>query len=232
MVPTRRVLLIVIIIGAFTVDAISASGVQASGKFTAGAYPAILTGTNISHNGSTDHVFTLSGGNSIRCSVASLSATVTAASESVSFTPTYEKCTSSGLPVTFTMNGCHWEAYLVAFPAPPYIFGVLKLVCPANQHPEIHLFSSAAKHAANEGLCTYSIAPESGYESLEYVNTSSSPDDVDVIFSVSKLNVSRTGSILCGASSQTAIYTGASTLKAYAETGGAEGSQVGLTISE
>ncbi len=77
-------------------------------------------------------------------------------------TPHYEKCFSNGLatvPATVTHNGC--TLTLTATPPSGGVtLGDVTIDCPAGKTIEVHVYESAAAHAANKSFCTYTIGPQ------------------------------------------------------------------------
>ena len=97
----------------------------------------------------------------------------------------------------------------------------MDLECPTGQVIEIHVYSSHANHTSGTVLCTYNISPFSNKLANTYENTTTpNPDDIDVTTTAEGIGVTRvTGSALvCGAENQTAVSTGATTLRAYSDT--------------
>jgi len=66
-----------------------------------------------------------------------------------------------------------------------------------------------------ESLCTVKVLPFESKTEATFTNTAASPEDVDLTTSIKEIKTERTGSLLCGAASSTATYTGATTLRAY-----------------
>jgi hypothetical protein len=75
----------------------------------------------------------------------------------------------------------------------------------------------------------------------ELHNVAGSPNDATITTTAKGIALTRTGGVICGGASNTAIYTGSSTLKAFEDKGGTvsggtvsglvEGAQVSVTAS-
>ena len=194
---------------------------------------ATLTGEQVKGDEShDDHTLTLSDGRSFTCGVVQLEGTVEDGDVEVGLTPTYDQCFSTGThPMTITTNGCQ---YLLSggseVNAHSFKEATLRLVCPEEAEAEIHIYSSPANHATGTALCTYSISPFTNHTANAYENTTNATHDVDVTTTASNILVKRvSGSeLLCGVKNQAALYTGATTLRAYKDAAHKE--QVDLTV--
>ena len=163
---------------------------------------------------------------------------------SVTIVPTLDECSATigteAHRVTVTLNDCDYlfhggkEVSSTTFGE-----GELDLVCPEGKVVELHVYKSATTET--EELCTYKISPFTNKKGNEYHNIAGSPNDVTITTTITEIAITRTGSLICGAASMTATYTGSTTLRAYEDVGGTisegtvsglqEGSQVSLTAS-
>lgn len=234
-----------VLVVALAMTAVLASGAQAAIKVTTGVSPAWSTGEVIEHTTiGKRHSFRTSGGQELSCEEVKFTATETNGATSVTIVPSMNKCeatigTETHL-VTVTMNDCDYlfhggkEVTSTTFGE-----GELDLVCPEGKVVELHVYKSATTET--EELCTYKIAPFINKNGNEFHNIAGSPNDVTVTTTMSEIAVTRTGSLLCGAASTTATYTGSTTLRAFEDKGGSisngtvsglvEGAQVSQTAS-
>ncbi len=225
------------LVAVFAMTAVLASASQAAVKVTTGANPAILTGSVIAHTGITGlvHTFTLAGGQKLSCEETKFSATVASGATSVTVTPTYNKCKaivgSLEVKATVTMNGCDYVFHGgVNVSTTTWKEGQIDLVCEAGKVVEVHVYKELNNE--NEELCTLTIPPFANKIANEYHNVAGTPDDVTITTTATGIPVNRDGSLLCGAASTTATYTGSTTLTAFEDLSGTEGNPVGVTISE
>lgn len=210
--------------------AAAASRAGAETEFTAGKYPAFLTGTQIIHEGSELHKFTF-GIRTVECGKAQFSGTLSGASTTVTLTPTYSECTSAGLPATITMNGCDFLFRGENKVNGDSFFGSVNLVCPAKSSVELHVYSSLANHAAGTSLCTATLSPASILNTIRYTNTTEVISDMDVTATVTKIPTAIDGSPLFCGTSTTTSYTGGFTLRAFEDNFGSEGGQIAASMS-
>ena len=180
-------------------------------------------------------------GNPFACEVAALSGeagTAGPSSTTVSLKPKYENCHVIAfgfitLPATVTVNGCEYKFNATKNTPDTESnntpFGAdLAIVCPENQQIEIHVYESAAKHANDEPLCTYDIAPQTVNSHIQLTNHANSPNDI--IAHVTNLPIEFDNTIqssLCGETTHpNAIYNGEATLTAEDEAGNPVNSSV------
>jgi len=225
------------LIAVFALTALVSSAAQAEVTFTAGANPAVLTGEQIKTSEHTDHTFTV-GSRVITCESAIFEGTSATPAKSLTIEPTYSLCTATGgLPATVTMNECDYVFNQPVFNAGAGDYtGTVNLKCPAGKRVEVHIYSSAANHAAGSSICTVTVLPFENLGSNTYQNIAGNPDHVHVTTEVKNIPVEIHGSALLCGSGTTSVYTGATTVKAYkdeAETGKPykHGAQVTATVS-
>jgi hypothetical protein len=241
----------IVLAAAFSMCAMMASMAHASEiKVTATSYPATLTGDQIKHGTgelAEFNTFTLNE-KTLWCENVTFHATIKSATEneSVTVTPNYEACHANPgkIPVTVNTTGCDYVFHGGEEEgAGHFINGKVDLKCPEGA-TGIHIFvyASAAKHTANEPLCTYTITPQSlggggAAGQITYTNTpanGSIPNDFDIVAQGVVVAVERTqgSKVLCGEEKQNSTYTGAITATGFEDlTGGTEGNRIGVTIS-
>ena len=180
---------------------------------------ATLTGEQLETEGHKDHTFELSSGRDFTCNVVQLEGTAVNGTEEIALALTYDECFSNDTqPTTVTTNGCKYRLS-GGNQVGSHFFSeaTLQLDCPEASELELHVYASHANHTAGTTLCKYKVAPFTNETANAYENTTNATHDVDVTTTVSGVSVKRvSGSALaCGAENQTAIYTGATTLRAY-----------------
>jgi hypothetical protein len=146
---------------------IGAQAAQA-GEFTAEAYPATVTGNQI-----TKHTFKFEAG-TVECVTVKFHGTLEAASEMLTLGATYENCATpnGGAAVGINMNGCDYEFNAGETVEADKVKGTLDIVCPAGKEIEI-------KEAANG--CTVKIPSQNGLSQLTYTDHTIARDfDVDI----------------------------------------------------
>jgi len=236
------------LIVALAMTAVFASGAQAQIKVTTGSSPAWLTGEPIGHPNITGniHTLTLAGGQVVTCEEIKFTSTVSSGATQVTVVPSYKKCAvkigSEKFPATVTMNDCDYVLHGgVEVSSTTFKEGEVDLLCPTGISVEIHVYKKEPHIKENE-LCTYFVAPFVNKKANEFHNVAGSPNDVTITTTATGIAVTRTGSLLCGATPTTATYTGSTTVKAFEDMGGTisngtvtglvEGAQVSLTASK
>ncbi|MBS1878920.1 MAG: hypothetical protein JST31_05370 [Actinobacteria bacterium] len=186
-----------------------ASAAQAN-EFKAAEYPATIKGEQKS-----THNFVIGGNRTLTCAGAEFNGTLAGASKELTITPTYSSChviiAGSTLDATVTMEGCD---YLFTEPAG----GKVHFKCPAGKTVVIHVYNGAGvEHTAGNELCRYTIAEQSNLGTVTYANQATTPKTVVQTANVTGVAVKRAFGTLgnCGAESQTAVYTGETTVKAF-----------------
>jgi len=228
------------LVAVFAMTAVLASAAQAQVKATVGASSAILTGEVIEHPTiGKSQTFTLSGGQKLSCEEVKATGTVTNGATSITASPEYSKCTakigSEFHLVTVTMNGCDYNFHGGVEVAGGTTFEKVEvdLVCPVGKEVEIHVYKNATSEVSEGELCTYKVAGFTNNNGNETHNVAGSPNDITITTTAKGIATTRTGSLLCGAASTTAEYTGSTTVRAFEDlTGGTEGNQVSLTLSK
>jgi hypothetical protein len=222
-----------------TMVALAAPAAQgATGTLTAGAFPAIVTGSQVM-----GPTFDIGAGplKVVGCETADLNGTLAGPTDPVTLTPIYAGCISEpgAMPVTVTLNGCDYS-FGVSQPGTtqqPAGTGKLEasIICPAGQRIEIHVYENAFTHAGNMPLCTYDIAGQGPVLAGIYHNVAGAPGDVLATVKA-QFTAKRTGpELMCGGGGilqhLPITLTGNYTLKAFQElAGGGEGAQVPLHV--
>jgi hypothetical protein len=183
--------------------AVIASG--ASAQFTAAEYPASLTGNQIGGG----HSFETAAG-TLTCTTAHFTGTLSGKSPEVTIEPEYTGCAVTsgpltGAPVTVTMNGCDYLFTQSGTVTSDTAEDIVHLICPGSNKIQIHVYTNATKHAEGVSLCSYTVGPQT-IGNIHYENHT--PNVITVEARASNVAITRDGSILCGAASQTAVYRG------------------------
>jgi hypothetical protein len=230
-------------IAAAALIAVMAPAAQAAtGQLTSQMFPSIVTGPKVNPG----PTFDIGNGplRTVSCET-KLDATLFGPTDPVTFTPTYNNCSSEpggATPVTITMNGCD---YLIGFgkpgtTGPQATTGLMHawLQCPAGQQVEIHVYENPFAHAANVSTCTYDIAPQGQVPAGVYHNTAEGGMIPDVDATVNATFTARStigfGGAICGGNPETQhlpiTLTGNYTLRAFQDFGGNEGAQIPLHV--
>ena len=150
----------------FALSAMTASVASANPKFTSatGVYPQHLVAEDTV--GSEDE-FTVSSF-ALTCSGETFTATLSAASNAVSFTPNYVNCKTKGSTfnnVTVTHNGCNFEFTATTTVSATESRGPVHIKCPKPL--EIHHFSDE-KHTTSS--CTNTVVTQTATGEASYTN--------------------------------------------------------------
>lgn len=223
--------------------AVMAPSAQAeTGALTSVGFPSIVTGPKVNAG----PTFDIGNGplRTVSCE-SKLDATLFGPTDPVTFTPTYNNCTSEpggATPVTITMNGCD---YLVGFskpgttgPAAPTGLMHAWVQCPAGQQIEIHVYANAFAHAMNVSTCTYDLFPQGQVAAGVYHNVVEGGALPDVLATVNAKFTARStigfGGAVCGGDPETGhlpiTLTGSYTLKAFQDINEVEGAQIPLHV--
>jgi hypothetical protein len=219
--------------------AIMAPAAQAeTGALTAAEYPTIITGEQMPGVS-----FDIGAGaaRTVECATADLSSTLVGPTDPVTLKPIYAGCISNpgAFPATVTTNGCD---YLLGVSKPgttgtPVTTGKMQawLNCPAGQQLEIHVYETAAKHAANNSTCTYDVGPQGPVPAGIYHNTPGAvPTDVLATVSAPFNGLNTIGpAFICGGNAFEGIpvnLTGKYTLRGYQDFGFVEGAQIPIDV--
>jgi hypothetical protein len=221
--------------------ALAAPAAQAeTGALTSPVFPTIVTGPKV-NVGPTFDVGPL---RTVSCE-SKLDTTLFGPTDPVTFTPTYNNCTSEpggATPVTVTMNGCD---YLVGFSKPgttgqAFPTGLMHawIQCPGAAQIEIHVYGNAFAHAMNISTCTYDIAPQGQVPAGIYHDKAEGGMIPDVLATINAKFTARStigfGGEVCGGNPETGhlpiTLTGQYTLQGFQDNNNVEGGQVPLHV--
>jgi hypothetical protein len=180
-------LVAVIALSAMTASAASAHSI------TAGEYPANVTGVQTNTN-----VFS-NGVREWTCSEASLTGSLSAASESITITPSYGGCTgNSGTTVTVDVNGCRYVTVVTGTGT-----ATLTLQCPVGKSIEWTIWETGKVHSETR-LCTLNLPPQGPISGLTFSNNAG-PGGISWVVHVTGLLVVRMFGTAanCGAAEKT-----------------------------
>ncbi len=126
-------------------------------KFTSATYPAKITGEQVwPHEFQTTHA-------GVECEVTKFSGEMTAASETLTLTPTYEKCLVGGaIPATVDMNGCDFLIHTTSVDS-------VDVVCPTTLI-NLKLITDAIDITVPATGCTMVIPEQTGLHTISMVN--------------------------------------------------------------
>ncbi len=196
------------VVAVLAMSAVVASAASAeTGTVTAESYPAKLTSTQVG----TNELSIGNGARKVSCTTATVSGELTAATTTLTLTPTYTNCTSTGaLPATVTLNGCDYLLHPTKVTATTGT-GTVDVVCPAGKEITVDIYSSSEHIPANI-KCEYHIKAATGYAAGEYhLIGAGTTREIQATLNVVKIHtVNTVGSkLLCGLA---AAETGTSTL--------------------
>lgn len=186
------------------IGAVSATSAQA-GTFTAGSYPATITGTSAMGS----HEFSTQIG-VIKCQP-SFHGVLGAASEFLTVNPNYGTCGIEGNVVHVNDNGCDFRLRANATIAMHVVGGSMNIICPDGAKIDFEITA--------EPVCHVTVPGQNELGPLRYT-TDTEADDVDLDFQIEGLfyeldmGCPQVGAFFGG-------YKGESTLKADAEGGAA-----------
>jgi hypothetical protein len=198
----------------FAMSAVGASAAQATSSLDIGSNPAILTAQQ-----KTQLKFTLTAsGLVVKCTTANLEGTTAASNVTqVTVTPQYSGCTLGGTATTIDINGCK---FLITGTNSARTAEVDIQGCNPGKHLTI-----------TQGTCEITV-PEGGpYSHTVFTNVANqTPTEADV--NVTFAGIHYVGEGGCGTNVNGAHedgdLTGETTLKAFQDSGGVEGTQVSL----
>ncbi|HET9591425.1 MAG TPA: hypothetical protein VFP17_00790 [Solirubrobacterales bacterium] len=184
--------------------AVSASGAQA-GLFTAGAFPATITGSIVApHELGTDL-------GTMECEP-TLDGELAAAVEELTLTPIYGNTCHLGMKeVDVNNNGCDFVVHATATAGENAVEGKLDIVCPENNAMDFQVTSNP--------VCHLTVPAQANLGTLTYTNHPMAKD-VDLDFNIVELVYRLDNNCPFAGNHANGIYRGVSTLKA--DHGGAE----------
>lgn len=167
------------IVAALALSAVVASAASAS-KFQSANYPAKITGSQVG-----EHVFTIESELKTKCKKATFEGSLSAASETLTITPTYSECTSFGISSTIKFNECTYVFHAGAELSANHFAGTTDVSCPAGKVITI-----------TTATCEVQVGAQTGLGSLEYVNEASGKVTVKANVTGIKYNKTKDG-FLC-----------------------------------
>jgi hypothetical protein len=214
------------VVVALALSATLASAAQAIGRFAAGSYPAIVTGTS-------SGAFTNTGLTTTVCGSESFSTPMLTDSNTLQVTPSYSNCFHWGTqPVTITTNGCTFTLAISSLEGTTGE-GQETVNCPAGKEIVMVRYETKAKQEKGESLCEWGIGPQGPLGRLEFYKQGSGSSEsikleTNIGFQAKAIKGSKA---VCGGSGGTGIsYAGTSQVIARADVGGVAGAQVGLSF--
>jgi hypothetical protein len=157
------------LVACFAMSVVAASAAHANqGAFTQaeGNYPTAITGAQ---EGSTNY-FEATDGRKVECEVAKYSGSLSSAATSLTVTPTYEKCTSSGLTSVVDMNGCTFQFTTGTNTSATDTHGSVHINCPTNAKIVITV----------GGVCEVDIPAQTVNGGVTFTNVANGDVTVDV----------------------------------------------------
>jgi hypothetical protein len=195
---------------AFAMSAVVASAAQATSKFTASAYPTVLTGTQ--EGATAENYFQTTDGYRVHCPSGNVKyqATVTEDSTSITVTPHFDdtqssQCvTTSGIEASSTthLNGCHFVISALTNTSATDTHGSAQLVCPTGTEITITTVTCVnhiPPQTINSGI-TFTNIPGGGATPEDYITV-----DVDV---QNQITYTETDAFLCPFNGNTHAGTG------------------------
>lgn len=203
------------IAGAMALALIALLGVTSASasQFRAEEYPSTVNGTQ-----GVQQKFKVSAGANIFCSTATATGTLSAASTSLTMTPTYSGCQAYGLNTTPSVGSCKYVYNITAGESSPYT-GTVGVSC--SKEDDSISFKGPG--------CTMTIPMQSALASVDFANAPGKHSRnryVTVTFNVTKLKYTETG-VFCPSAGthEDGTYTGTSVLK-----GAKDGHAVGVYV--
>lgn len=188
-------------VAVFAMSAVVASAAQAVNyTSTDGNYP-----TTVAGNQEGTHEFK-AGIRTVTCSTAQFEGTATAASSTLTITPTYTNCLATGsLPVTVAMNGCDYLFHATSTTA-----STTDIVCPVGNKIVVNIYASAAAHGEGKApVCKINIGGQTGLTGLATENQGSGTTaSVKTTANIANIAVTIEGSALVCGTGATATYKG------------------------
>ncbi len=186
------------LLAAVAIGAIAASAAQA-GQFTAGNYPATVTGQNVGFHELETELGT------IECNL-KLHGELAAASETVTLTPTYATgCKLGALEIHVNNNGCDFLLHAGATLAMDEVEGSLDLKCPAGNVLDFEITSMP--------VCHLGIPEQLGLGEALYTDRTMAKD-VDLDLNVEGLSYELGNNCPVVGAFANGAYRGTTTLKA------------------
>lgn len=178
--------------------AVTATGAQA-GTFTAGAYPATITGSSVGV-----HLLGTELG-MMECEP-TFHGVLEAAAEELTLVPTYAtSCKLGAKEVHVTNNGCDFKLHAGETLEEDAVGGTMDIVCPEGNAMDFEITSMP--------ICHLTIPGQAGLSALTYTNRTMAKD-VDLDFSIGELVYRLDNNCPAAGDHANGTYGGTSTLKA------------------
>jgi hypothetical protein len=192
-------LLGLIALTALATAAMAATAAQA-GTFTAGAYPATITGSAVGV-----HLLTTERG-AMECAP-SFDGELAAASEELTVTPNFGTCKLGANAVNVKNNGCDFRLHagLTSTLVEDLVSGTMDVVCPQGSAMDFEITSTL--------ICHLTIPAQLGLGTLTFTNRTAAKD-VDANFSIGGLKYTLDAGCPGAGNYTNGTYGGTSTLKA------------------
>lgn len=201
-----------VLVAVLALSAVAAQAASAQGKLTSDG-PVTLVGQVTGPVA--ENSFTMFGGSTV-CPTLNIGGHEVAATPhklvpngatQVTITPHFGPCTSLGFPSTIDMNGCDLVFDLKETTVLHTYRVTVTYECDVGKKPVVTIFSSAAKHTANEPFCQLEITPKTdpGIQNVTARDTTNG--NIDITGTIEGLEAhkkSPTGSILCPSETTTA----------------------------
>jgi hypothetical protein len=186
------------VLAALAIGTVAASAAQA-GQFTAGAYPATVTGEKVGVHLLETEIGVMECGQKLDGELA-------AAAETLTLTPEYgTSCTINGKEVHFNAHGCDFVFHADETVVMDQVEGSLDVKCPAEQMMDFEITSMP--------ICHLLIPEQAGLSQLTYTDRTMAKD-VDVDFAIEGLAYGLSPNCAVSGTFANGSYTGTSTLKA------------------
>lgn len=183
---------------ALAIGALPATGAQA-GTFTAGAYPATLTGASIG-----PHQFTTELG-VMECAP-SFHGVQAAAAAQITVIPLYgTSCSIGGLPVHVNRNGCDFRLHAGATLGMDEVAGSLEVLCPDGNRLDFEITGVMQ-------VCHLTVPPQGVLGPVTYTDRTF-VNDVDIDFNVVSLGYTLDAGCPVEGAFPNGTYAGTTTLK-------------------
>lgn len=195
---SRRIgLLGLIALTALATAALAATAAQA-GTFTAGAYPATITGSAVG-----PHLLSTELG-AMECAP-TFHGELTGEAGELTLTPTYGRCKLGAKEVHVNNNGCDYRLHANNAMAEDEVAGTMDVICPAGSAIDFEITSMP--------ICHLTIPEQFGLSALTFTNHTAAKD-VDVDISLGGLEYTLGAGCPGAGNYANGTYGGLSTLKA------------------
>jgi hypothetical protein len=207
------------LVALFALSAVGASAAQAASSLDVGATPAFVTADQIAGNPLKLALKTATGGttlSTVKCTTGHLETTTTTANVTeATLTPSYAGCTLGGLEAEVKVNGCKYTLTNTA----------------VAKTAEVDITSCTTPLEIVQAGCVIKIANQGPLGSITFANLAGPPKDVEATVAVSMIAWSGGAGCpanLANVNGTDAELNGPTTVRAFNDASGVEGSQVSL----